>query len=124
VPRACSVVAVADEAHTPEELEALFEDAFVLRDPRALAPLFEPRALLVAGRGLGEARGSEEIVRSASALWSRDLTYVADPRRVIQAHDVAIVFATQATSVVRRAGDGTWRYAISLLSNDQTKEEQ
>ena len=107
-------------ARTPEELEALFEDAFVLRDPRALAPLFEARALLVAGGVTGEARGSQEIARSASALWAHDHTYVADPRRVIQAHDVALVLAAQGTNVARRAADGAWRYAISLLTIDQT----
>jgi hypothetical protein len=111
-------------AHTPEELEALFEDAFVLRDPGAIAALFEERALL-AGAGLaGEVRGSPEIARSAAALWSRNLTYVAEPRRVIQAHDLALILATQGTSVVRRGADGAWRYAISLLTINQTKEEQ
>jgi hypothetical protein len=116
---------VTQGARTPEELETLFEDAFVLRDPGALASLFEPRALLVAGGVTGEVRGSEEIARSASALWSRDLTYVADPLRVLQARDLALVLATQGTSVVRRGADGAWRYAISLLAIDQpTKEEQ
>jgi hypothetical protein len=112
-------------ARTPEELDVLFEDAFVLRDTGALAPLFEERALLVLG-GIGrEARGSEQIALSASALWSRDYTYVADPRRVVQAHDIALVLATQGTSVVRRGTDGLWRYAISLLSiNRKPKEEQ
>lgn len=115
---------MTEGAHTPEELEALFEDAFVLRDPGALAPLFEARALLVAGGVTGEVRGSREIARSASALWARDYTYLADPRRVVQAHDVALVLAAQGTNVARRAADGAWRYAISLLSIDQTKEEQ
>lgn len=119
-----SVAAVTEGARTPEELEALFEDAFVLRDPGAVAPLFEARALLVARGVTGETRGSRAIAQSASALWSRDLAYVADPRRVIQAHDLALVLATQATSVVRRGGDGGWRYVISLLSIEPTKEEQ
>lgn len=111
-------------ARTPEELETLFEDAFVIRDPGALAPLFEARAVLVAGGATGEVRGSEEIARLASALWSRERTYVADPRRVVQARDLALVLATQGTSVVRRGADGAWRYAISLLAIDQpTKEE-
>jgi hypothetical protein len=115
---------VTQAARTPEELEALFEDAFVLRDPGAVAPLFEARALLVAGGGAGEVRGSEEIALCASALWSRDITYVAEPRRVVQASDIALVLATQGTSVVRRGSDGTWRYAISLLAIDQrTKED-
>jgi hypothetical protein len=109
---------MSNVARTPDELDALFEDAFVLRDPEALASLFEPRGLLVAGGVTGEARGNEEIARSASALWSREFTYVADPRRVVQAHDIALVLATQATSVVRRGADGAWCYAISLLAID------
>jgi hypothetical protein len=115
---------VTQGARTPEELDALFEDAFVLRDQGALASLFEARALLVAGGVTGEVRGSEEIALLASALWSRDFIYVADPRRVVQAYDIALVLATQGTSVVRRGADGAWRYAISLLAIDQrTKEE-
>ena len=111
-------------ARTPEELEALFEDAFVLRDPAAVAPLFEARALLVGGGVIGEVRGSRKIARSAPALWAGNFTYLADPRRVIQAHDVALVLAAAGTNVVRRGADGEWRYAISLLSIDQTKEQR
>jgi hypothetical protein len=109
---------VTQRARTPEELDALFEDAFVLRDAAAVAPLFEARALFVADGVTGGVRGCEQIARSASALWSRDLTYVADPRRVLQAHDIALVLATHGTSVVRRGADGGWRYAISLLAVD------
>jgi hypothetical protein len=116
---------MTEGARTPEELEALLEDAFVLRDPGAVAPLFEARALLVTGGVAGEARGSHEIARSASTLWSRDFTYVAGPHRVVQARDLALVLATQGTSVVRRGADGAWRYAISLLAiSPPTKEEQ
>jgi hypothetical protein len=116
---------VSQGARTPEELDALFEDAFVVRDAGALASLFEPRALLGASSMAGEVRGSEEIARSASVLWSRDFTYVADTWRVVQSRDLALVLGAQATSVVRRGGDRAWRYAISLLSIDQPmKEEQ
>lgn len=112
-------------ARTPEELEALFEDAFVLRDAAAVARLFEARALLVAGGLAGEARGNGEIALSAPGLWAYDCTYVADLRRVVQAHDIALVLAAQGTNVVRRGSDGAWRYAISLLSiGHQTPEEQ
>jgi hypothetical protein len=115
---------VTQAARTPEELEALFEDAFVLRDPGALAPLFEPRALLDASAVTGEVRGSDQITRLAPMLWARGLTYVAEPVRVAQAHDIALILATHGTSVVRRGADGAWRYAISLLAIDQpTKEE-
>lgn len=109
---------VTGEARNPEELESLLEDACLLRDPRAFASLFEPRALLRAGRA-GEARGSAEIASSAAALWTRERSYVADPRLVVQADNLALVIADQGTNVVRRDATGAWRYAISLLSIDQ-----
>ncbi len=113
-------------ARTPEELETLFEDAFVVRDRDALAQLFEDGAVLVAGGGPREARGVEEIARLATAMWERDRTYLADPRRVLQARDTALVVADRGINVLRRGADGTWRYAISLLHIDDAgaKEER
>lgn len=98
----------------------------MIRDRAALAQLFEEGAVLVAGDGLQEARGGNEIGRSAAALWERDRTYLAAPRRVLQARDTALVVAERSINVVRRGSDGGWRYAISLLSLDETttKEEQ
>jgi len=112
-------------ARTPEELETLFEDAFVIRDREALAQLFEKGAVLVVGDG-PQARGGEEIARFATAMWERDRTYLADPRRVLQARNTALVVAERSINVVRRGRDGAWRYAISLLALDDTttKEEQ
>ena len=97
----------------------------MLRDAEALAALFEARGLLVGGGVAAGARGNGEIALSAPALWAHDYTHVADPRRIVQANDVALVLAAQGTNVVRRGADGAWRYAISLLSIDhQNKEEQ
>ena len=110
-------------ARTPEELETLFEDTFVIRDCDALTELFEDGAVLVAGSGVREARG-EEIAQFAAAMWNRDLTYLADPRRILQARDTALVVAERGINVVRRAHDGTWRYAISLLDIDNTTERK
>jgi hypothetical protein len=62
--------------------------------------------VFVVGRGLKEARG-EEIARFAEALWDRDFTYLADPRRVLQARDTALVVAERGVNVVRRGRDGT-----------------
>jgi hypothetical protein len=107
-------------ARTPEELETLFEDAFLLHDREALAELFDDGAVLVAGAGGCEARGARQLARIAAALWEREPTYVADPRRVLQARDSALVIAERSISVLRRRGDGTWRYAISLLDIDDT----
>jgi hypothetical protein len=112
-------------ARTPEELEALFEDAFVTRDAEALSVMFAEGAVLAIGEGRAAARGAEEIGRLAALLWDGDRTYVANPRRVVQARDTALVLADRAINVVRRGSDGAWRYSIALLSFDQptTKEE-
>ena len=107
-------------ARTPEELETLLEDAFVTRDREALAQLFEEGAVLVAGDGPQEAHGGEAIARLASAMWAGDRTYVADPRRVLQARDVALVVAERGITVARRGSDRAWRYVIALLSLDDT----
>lgn len=111
-------------AGTPEELETLFEDAFVLRDRDAVAELFDTGAVLVVGDEPIEARGAEEIARLATALWDRDQTYLAAPRRVLQAHDITLVVSVGAINVVRRGSDDRWRYAISLLDNDDTTERR
>lgn len=113
-------------ARTPEELETLLEDAFVIRDGDALVQLFEDRAVLFAGDGPAHARGGEEIARFATALWDHDLTYLADPWRVLQAGSTALVVGERGINVLRRGSDGVWRYAISLLSLGEmtTKEGQ
>ncbi len=111
-------------AQTPEELETLLEDAFVIRDREALAELFEIGAVLVASDGAPEVRGGEAIARLATAMWEHDRSYLADPRRVLQARDTALVVADRGINVVRRGSDGTWRYAISLLTLDDTTKER
>jgi ketosteroid isomerase-like protein len=103
-------------AATPEELETLLEDAFVVRDRVALAELFEPGAVLVDTAHPREARGRAAIARAAAAGWARRRTYVAHPERVVQKGDTALVVAEGGLSVARRGADGAWRYAISLLS--------
>ncbi len=111
-------------ARTPEELETLFEDAFVIRDREALTQLFEEGAVIAAADGRRGARGGEEIARFATAMWRRDRTYLAEPRRILQARDTALVVADRGINVVRRGSDGAWRYAISLLSLDPTTTKE
>ena len=114
-------------ARTPEELETLFEDALLVRDRAAVADLFEDGAVIVAGGTSRQARGRDEIALFATQIWAREPTYLADPHRVLQARDTALVVAPRAINVVRRAGDGTWRYAIALLAlpdRPTTTEEQ
>jgi hypothetical protein len=108
---------------TPEELETLFEDALLIRDPRVLAGLFEAGAVLVVGDER-PAHGGEEIARLALATWEGDRTYVADPRRVMQARDIALIVAEQGINVVRRGDDGAWRYVIVRLSVEDGTERR
>ena len=93
----------------------LFEDAVVVRDRAAIAELFEDGALLVMADAATVARGAAEIARVAAEIWAHDLTYLADPRHVLQARDTALVVAQHGINVARRGDGGTWRYAISLL---------
>lgn len=109
-------------ARSPEELETLFEDGLVIRDREALIALFERGAVLVAGDER-QARGGE-IVPLALAMWDGGHTYIADPRCVMQARDIALIVTGQGVNVVRRGGDGTWRYAIVLLSADVGTERE
>lgn len=110
-------------AHTPEELEMLLEDAFVVRDRDALATLFEAEAVLVADEGAHEARGGADIARLGTAMWNGDRTYFAEPRRVLQARDTGLVVADRSINVVRRGRDRRWRYLISLMSFDRETKE-
>ncbi len=112
---------VAGGARTPEELETLFEDALLIRDSAALATLFEDAAVLVPGDAR-PARGTEEIARLALATWEGDRTYVADPQRVIQARDIALIVVEWGVSVARRDLNGAWRYAILLKLVDDYAE--
>jgi hypothetical protein len=110
---------VDSRARTPEELETLLEDAFVLHDEEALPQLFQPGAMLVVG-GLPKAHGRRQIARVAAQLWDLDHSYLADPRRILQVDDTALVVAGHAINVVHRGKDGFWRYAISLLDLEKT----
>lgn len=105
-------------ARTPEELETLLEDAFIVRDITALGLLFDDGAVLDAGRGVREVRGREEIEHVAAALWALDRTYLAEPTRVLQTGDTALSLG-RGINVVRRDRDGTWRFAIALIGPDR-----
>jgi hypothetical protein len=102
-------------AHTPEELETLLEDAFLMRDRRALAALFENAAVLNAGNGSPEARGRAQIVQAAAEMWAREELYLAARLRVLQAGGTALIAGECSTSVAHRSRDGAWRYTIALI---------
>lgn len=108
-------------ACTPEELEMLLEDTLVLRDRETLAALFDDWAALAAGEG-HPTRGRDAIARRALALWQGDRIYVAQPRRVVQAGDIALVVGTQGVNVARRNRDGAWHYAVVHWTDEDRNE--
>jgi hypothetical protein len=107
-------------ASTPEELESLLEDGFLLGRGTPLAGLFERSATIGIDGESNEARGGQEIALLANELCARGFSYLAGPRRVLQAGNTALVLAEHAVNVVRRGADGSWRYSISLLTLDTT----
>lgn len=108
---------------TPEELDGLLEDAFVLRDRDSCRALFADGAVLEQA-GRPAARGGEAIARAITELWAGDRTYVSAPRRVLQAGDTALVVSDAAIHVARRAGDRRWRVEISLLELDESTRSE
>jgi hypothetical protein len=61
----------------------------------------------------------------ALATWSGDHAFVADPWRVMQARDIALIVGKGGVNVARRGRDGAWRYAIVLTSGtDEAASER
>lgn len=104
-------------ASTPEELETLFEDAILLRDPGALAALFDDGAVLATGRQ-APAWGGDTIVQHVLVHWHDEYVFIADPRCVVQARNIALIVAAHSIHVAQRDCDGIWRYRILLLADD------
>lgn len=102
-------------AHTPEDLEALLEDTLLMGDHDCLTALFDLGALLVTADSIA-VRGSETIACHAAAFWKGDHAYVADPLRICQARDLALIVTERSINVVRRGADGAWRYAIIVAT--------
>ena len=97
-------------AQTPEELEMLFEDSLLLRDPKSLIALFaDGAALVIDGQ---EAVRGKDIARLALATWNGDQAYVGHPHHVIQARNMALIISEQGINVVRRNRHGSWQYII------------
>lgn len=104
----------------PEELEDLLEDAFVLRNAKALVQLLEVGAVLATIGSSHEARGRYDIGDVAAHLWTLR-HYVADPRRVLQAGDTTPILCPEAVNVVRRGDEGTWRYTIAFIGTERDR---
>jgi hypothetical protein len=101
-------------ASSPEELETLFEDATVLRNPDELAALFVPGAVLHRVGCKLPVRGRPGIVRLLTDRPDGP-AYVALPPHILQRRATALVLTDTAVHVTRRSQQG-WRYLISWLS--------
>jgi hypothetical protein len=99
---------------TPEELETLLEDAFVLRDCVALADLFEDRSVLLESAGTGRL-AQEAIAIAAEEVWETVDRYLGGRHRIFKSRDTALLVGDGAINVARRGDDGAWRFAISLI---------
>ncbi len=62
-------------------------------------------------------RGRADIERAAMAMWDHDRTYLAEPRRVLQAGDAALSLGG-GINVARRGPDGAWRFAIAVIERE------
>ena len=101
-----------ETARSPEELDTLLEDAFVLRDRQALTRLFRADAVIGSTVRPLQVAGRTEIACTIGAIWEEGGNYVARPPRVLQTGTTALVIVEQTVHVVRRDRKG-WRYLIS-----------
>ena len=110
-------------ATTPQEIHALFVEAFNRGDIDALVALYEPNALLVTGSGLALghdairhayrhilAHGSGMELKTAMALESAEGLAVLHGAWTYHLGENAI--AALSTEVVRRQPDGSWLFVI------------
>jgi hypothetical protein len=102
-------------ASSPEELETLLEDAVLLGDEAAVADLFDPGAVLVAGPLV---TGPERVLAELAKLG-----YVAATRSVTMRPCQAVVVGERTVNVSVRAPDGSWRLVAAIMrpgtSNDR-----
>ena len=88
----------------------MLEDALLLRDRAGLGELFAPEGVLAVDAG-SPLRG-DVLLNAALALWGDGRPYVADPRRVLAARDVALIETEFGVNVARRGSSGVWQYVI------------
>jgi hypothetical protein len=100
-------------AATPEELEALIEDACVVGDSATLAELLDVAAVVMSTDG--SIRRGRNAVGGLRAGGTGSACYCADPRIVLQSADLALVVSPRSLNVVQRGGDRRWRLVISVL---------
>lgn len=110
-------------AQTPQELHALFLDAFNRGDVQALVALYESNAILVTGAG--SAAGHDAIRAAYERILSGGGRMELQTRTVIESGDgLTLLHASWklhrdekvipglSTEVLRRQPDGSWLFVI------------
>ena len=110
-------------AHKPQEIHALFLDAFNRRDIDALVALYEDGAVLASGSG--NSVGRESIGEAYQRLLAGGGRMELETRAVLESGDgLAVLHASWtyhrsenvrrglSTEVVRRQSDGSWLFVI------------
>jgi hypothetical protein len=64
----------------------------------------------------------EGIGALALALWRDEHRDVADPWRIAQARDTALIVPRQGIAVARRDASAGWRYAMAVASREDASE--
>jgi len=106
-------------AHEPEDLARLFNERANAGDVDGLVALYEPEAVLAAGKVV--ATGHDEIRQFYADLLARKSEFpAAEALPAIRNGDLAMTFArvpngTISAETARRQADGGWRWLIDQL---------
>jgi uncharacterized protein (TIGR02246 family) len=115
-------------ARTPEEIDAVWAEAFNAGDAEAVLALYEPGAAFVLPTG-DVVEGLAAIAETLNGFLAMKPRIDLRTKKVLQAGDTAVVYSTwtlsatapdgsavemagDPTVVVRRQPDGTWRFVI------------
>lgn len=115
---------------TPEETGDLIAEFMERKDVDGALDLFEPEAIFVDPNSGQQVRGHGELRRALAGFMTMDAQLLpAPPPTILMSGDIALVLAPwtlevkdesgqpvrqsgQATDVLRRQQDGTWRFVI------------
>jgi uncharacterized protein (TIGR02246 family) len=115
-------------AHTPEEVQRLFAEAFGSHDLEAVLELYEPDATLIPQPG-EVVRGTEAIREAISQFLAMEPKFDLQFKKAFQAGDIALLFSDWTLSatdpdgnaiemggrtagVARSQPDGSWLFTI------------
>ncbi len=118
-------------AHTPEDVDRLFSEAFNAGDLDALMALYEPEAGFTTEPGGQAIIGTTAIRQALSEFLGMKPKITMETRNLCQVGDIAftsgrwslsgtgpdgspVSMTGQSAEVCRRQADGTWLFAIDL----------